>query len=192
MKVINTPIPDLKIIDPTVFEDKRGFFFESYNCRKLREAAGIEVPFVQDNQSYSSRGVLRGLHYQLEPWAQAKLVSVVLGEVYDVAVDIRKGSPTFGQHFGCILSAENKRQLYIPRGFAHGFAVISDNALFFYKCDNYYAKEHERGIIYNDPHLAIDWQLPSDNTIVSDKDSHLPAFEDAEYNFAYRGSVQQA
>lgn len=168
-----TGIEGLLIFEPRVFEDKRGYFFESFN-KRLFEEAGIHADFVQDNQALSGYGVLRGLHYQIEPMAQAKLVRVLEGRVLDVAVDLREGSPTYGQHFSIELSAENKLQLYIPRGFAHGYAVLSERAVFFYKCDNYYSPEHEGGIRFDDPALGIDWQLPPEAIILSEKDSRLP------------------
>lgn len=175
MKIIPTPIPGLLVIQPTVFEDDRGYFYESFNSRILEEA-GVQTAFVQDNQSRSMYGVIRGLHYQLEPYAQAKLVRVLEGSVLDVAVDIRTGSPTYGQSFAIELSADNKQQLYIPRGFAHGFSVLSPYATFFYKCDNYYARDHEGGIAWDDPSLAIDWRIPADKAILSGKDLQLPRF----------------
>lgn len=167
-----TEIDGLLLINPRIFNDDRGYFYESYNQKTLEEH-GIYYNFVQDNQARSVRGVLRGLHFQTEPFAQAKLVRVIEGEVYDVAVDIRPNSPTFGKHFGTILSAENKKQLMIPRGFAHGYLVLSPTAEFFYKCDNYYSKAHEGGIIYNDPHLAIDWQIAAHELLISAKDQVL-------------------
>jgi len=157
MKVTDTKIPDVKIIEPTVFEDERGFFFESFNNAKFEEAIGRCVTFVQDNHSKSSKGVLRGLHYQLAPNAQGKLVRVVQGEVFDVAVDIRKSSPTYGQSVAEILSAENKKQLWIPEGFAHGFLTLSDTAEFLYSVTGYYAQDSERCILWNDPDLDIQW-----------------------------------
>lgn len=169
MPFIPTPIEGLLVFEPKVVEDARGYFYESFNAR-LFEEAGITRPFVQDNQSRSSKGVLRGLHYQLAPHAQSKLVRVISGEVLDVAVDVRVGSPTFGHHFAIKLSAENKKQLYIPRGFAHGFLVTSDMAEFFYKCDGFYNKESERGIMFNDPALGIDWEFDLNQLILSDKD----------------------
>lgn len=184
MAFTETPIPDLLLYDPRVFEDDRGHFFESFNQQVWTEA-GVTRPFVQDNESYSSRGVLRGLHYQLEPWAQAKLVRVVEGEVLDVAVDIRRGSPTFGESFAAIISGDNHRQMYIPRGFAHAFVVLSNTAVFNYKCDNFYSKASEGGIRWDDPDLAIDWQLPAEEIVVSDKDAELPLFADCENNFDY-------
>ena len=159
MNVIKTPIEGLLILEPKVFGDERGFFFESFNASQFREASGLEVDFVQDNHSRSSRGILRGLHYQLPPKAQGKLVRVVVGEVFDVAVDIRKSSPTFGQWYGLTLSAENKRQFWIPPGFAHGFLTLSEHAEFLYKTTDYYSPEHEGSIRWDDPELAIDWPL---------------------------------
>ncbi|MGB1204373.1 MAG: dTDP-4-dehydrorhamnose 3,5-epimerase [Chitinophagales bacterium] len=179
-----TGIRDLVVINPRVFGDERGYFYESYNKKKLEEN-GLFYDFVQDNQARSSYGVLRGLHYQLAPFAQAKLVRVVEGTVLDVAVDLRKGSPTFGKSFGIVLSAENKKQLLVPRGFAHGYVVLSPTAEFFYKCDNYYAKEQEGGLMYNDPKLNIDWQVPEKDLIISQKDQQQFAFDDAPNNFVY-------
>jgi len=184
MPFTDTSIPGLYVFEPKVFEDARGYFFESFNANVFAEKH-IEMQFVQDNQSKSSYGVLRGLHYQLQPFAQAKLVRVISGEVVDVAVDIRQGSPTFGQHFSIVLSAENKKQLYIPRGFAHGFVVLSETAEFFYKCDNFYSKEHDAGIIYNDPSLNINWQVSAEKLVVSDKDKNLPEFKSSKNNFIY-------
>ncbi len=171
-----TPIEGLLIFEPTVWADARGYFFESYNQRTFADA-GIHAHFVQDNQARSSYGVLRGLHWQEYPHAQAKLVRVIEGAVFDVAVDLRPASPTFGQWFGIELSAENKRQLFIPRDFAHGYVVISPIAEFCYKCDNYYAKSHEAGIRYDDPQLNIAWPVPAKNIILSEKDCALPSFE---------------
>lgn len=184
MPFIETPISGLFVFEPKVFEDARGYFFESFNSNTFAEI-GINTNFVQDNQSKSSYGVLRGLHYQLNPNAQAKLVRVISGEVLDVAVDIRAGSPTFGQHYSILLSAENKRQLYIPRGFAHGFVVLSENAEFFYKCDNFYNKEADAGILYSDNTLAIDWKVPASAILVSDKDKNLPVFNESKNNFQF-------
>ncbi|WP_028298816.1 dTDP-4-dehydrorhamnose 3,5-epimerase [Olivibacter sitiensis] len=174
MNVIETALKGCFIIEPRVFADERGYFFESFNSKTFNEKIGTEVTFVQDNQSYSSYGVIRGLHAQEGEHAQAKLVRVLSGEVLDVAVDARQGSPTFGQHVAVRLSAENKRQLFIPRGFLHGFSVLSDTAEFFYKCDNFYNKASERGIVYNDPELGIDWGIPTDEQVVSEKDLVLP------------------
>jgi dTDP-4-dehydrorhamnose 3,5-epimerase len=172
------------IIEPSVFEDHRGYFFESFHNQRYFEV-GIKAQFIQDNESKSGRGVVRGLHYQLNPFAQAKLVRVVLGVVYDVAVDLRKGSPTFGEWFGLELNEKSKNQLYIPRGFAHGFSVISETAVFSYKCDNIYNRDVERAINPFDPQLAIDWQLNESERKVSDKDRMAPFFADAEMNFDF-------
>ncbi|MEF0940467.1 dTDP-4-dehydrorhamnose 3,5-epimerase [Rhizobium sp. BR 362] len=179
MKAIDTAIPDVKIIEPTVFADDRGFFFESFSQVKFEAATGLSPTFVQDNHSRSGKGVLRGLHYQLPPRAQAKLVRVVIGEVYDVAVDIRRSSPTFGQWVGVLLSEENKRQLWIPEGFAHGFLTLSDRVEFLYKTTDYYAPESDRGIRWDDPTLAIDWKT-TDALTFSAKDQRQPLLADAE------------
>ena len=169
MKVIKTSISDVVILEPRVFGDERGYFFESFSQREFNEQVA-EVTFVQDNESKSSYGVVRGLHYQLPPYTQAKLVRVVEGEVLDVVVDLRKNSATFGKHVAVVLSGENKRQFFIPKGFAHGFAVLSPQAVFQYKCDNYYAPQYERGIQFDDPALGIDWQIPEAEMILSAKD----------------------
>ena len=182
MKVIPTDIPDLFVLEPRIFTDSRGFFYESYNESTLR-VNGIDIDFVQDNQSYSTYGVLRGLHYQLHPYAQTKLVRVIRGRVLDVAVDLRKSSPTFGKYFSIELNADNKLQLLIPQGFAHGFVVLSEEADFLYKCDQYYNKASEGGILFNDPELNIDWKIPSSDIILSDKDAELPLLRDAVFNF---------
>lgn len=179
MKFLKTPLQGLVICEPQLFSDDRGHFFESYNLETF-QAAGLNYNFVQDNESKSARGVLRGLHYQIEPVAQAKLVRVVQGEAFDVAVDIRKGSPTFGNWFGATLSADNSRQLLVPRGFAHGFLVLQADTVFCYKCDNFYSKEHERGIIWNDPAIGIDWPLDGPDIVLSPKDSELPALSAAQ------------
>jgi dTDP-4-dehydrorhamnose 3,5-epimerase len=179
MKAIDTAIPDVKIIEPTVFADDRGFFLESFNQAKFEAAIGRSAAFVQDNHSRSGKGVLRGLHYQLPPHAQAKLVRVVAGEVYDVAVDIRRSSPTFGQWVGVFLSEENKRQLWIPEGFAHGFLTLSDRVEFLYKTTNYYAPESDCGIRWDDPKIAIDWKSVGALTL-STKDQRQPLLTDAE------------
>ena len=184
MKIIETPIPGLLIIEPQVFADQRGYFLESYNQQKLHDA-GISTIFVQDNESKSGRGVIRGLHYQLAPYSQTKLVRVIQGSVYDVAVDCRKGSPTFGQSYGLELSEENKLQFFIPKGFAHGFSVLSETAVFSYKCDALYNPAVERGIRYNDPVLKINWRIDSSQANVSGNDTILPLFADAEMNFKY-------
>lgn len=179
MEIITTPIEGLLIVKPRVFEDSRGFFYESYNLRRFEEL-GISNSFCQDNLSRSSYGVVRGLHYQLMPHSQAKLVSAVVGAVWDVAVDLRSESPTFGQWYGVELSEENKLQFLIPKGFAHGFSVISPVAVFSYKCDDFYNPALERGIRYNDPALKIDWKIEPSQMIVSDKDLVHPAFADAD------------
>jgi dTDP-4-dehydrorhamnose 3,5-epimerase len=176
MELINTPLDGCFVIKPTLFEDARGYFFESFNENKFNELTRMQVHFLQDNQSFSSYGVVRGLHFQKGIHAQAKLVRVLQGQVLDVAVDLREDSPSFGKHFSILLSAQNHLQLFIPRGFAHGFAVLSAQAEFFYKCDNYYKKEAEGGILFNDSHLQIDWQLAGKDMIVSDKDTCLPTF----------------
>jgi len=184
MKFIPTEISDVILIEPKVFSDRRGYFMEIYN-QKVFEENGIPYHFVQDNMSSSAFGTLRGLHYQLEPFAQGKLVRVIKGAVYDVAVDIRQGSPTFGKYVGVELSEENKRSLFIPPGFAHGFYVLTDIAEFTYKCTAFYAPQAERGIIWNDPDLAIDWPVKSKKLILSAKDSKLPRFKEAEINSYY-------
>lgn len=179
MNVLETKLKDCYIIEPSIFEDKRGYFFESFNNKKFQELTNFKNTFIQDNESYSTKGVLRGLHYQTGEHAQSKLVRVIKGKVLDVAVDLRKNSKTFGEHVAVELSEDNKKQLLVPRGFAHGFIVLSDTAIFSYKCDNYYNKASEAGIIYNDKDLNIDWQLSNEELIVSDKDIILPAFKDA-------------
>ena len=184
MPFITTDIPDLLVFEPDVFEDSRGYFFESYN-EKLFQNEGINIKFAQDNQSSSAYGVIRGLHYQLPPYTQTKLVRVLHGEILDVAVDIRKGSPAFGKVFCIELSAENKKQLFIPPGFAHGFSVLSKKAEVLYKCDNFYNKESEAGIMYNDPALGINWKIPSAKAIVSDKDVILPLLADCKNSFVF-------
>jgi len=176
MELIDTPLQDCVLLKPAIFNDTRGYFFESFNQNKFRQLTGLEVNFVQDNQSFSSYGVLRGLHFQKGEHAQAKLVRVLKGEVLDVAIDLRPESSTFGKQFSVILSEENKLQLFVPRGFAHGFAVISDHAEFFYKCDNYYNQPSEGGLLFNDPELNIDWQLPDASIIASEKDYENPTF----------------
>lgn len=175
MPFTQTPIPGLIVFEPSVFHDDRGYFFESYNQKTWAEA-GVRTAFVQDNQARSVRGVLRGLHYQVGEMAQAKLVRVLEGEVLDVAVDLREGSATFGQWYSIRLSAENKRQLFVPRGFAHGYIVLSDTAEFAYKCDNFYAKAHEGGVRFDDPVLGIDWEFDLRKVMVSEKDLALPGF----------------
>lgn len=184
MTIKTTPIPGLLIIEPRVFEDNRGCFFELFNDAGYR-ANGIETEFVQDNVSYSVKNTIRGLHYQLAPYAQAKLVQVMKGRVLDVAVDLRENSPTFGQHYTVELSDVNKLQFYVPKGFAHGFIALSEEVVFFYKCNAPYNKDSERGINFNDPELGIDWKVPLNNAIVSPKDEVLPSFNEAEKNFFF-------
>ncbi|MEH6679584.1 MAG: dTDP-4-dehydrorhamnose 3,5-epimerase [Sediminicola sp.] len=179
MKIKKTGLKGCVVLEPTVFEDERGYFFESFNHKRFAEAVGSEVCFVQDNQSYSHRGVVRAIHYQVGQYAQAKLVRVLNGLVLDVAVDLRKESPTFGKYFAVELSGENKKQLFIPRGFGHGFSVLSETAEFFYKCDNFYDKASEGGIIYNDSTLHINWGLSEDEIKVSPKDLELPSLQNA-------------
>jgi len=186
MPFIETGLPDLLVFEPLVFDDSRGFFFEAYN-QKLFGNAGIENQFVQDNHSSSTYGVIRGLHYQVAPFAQAKLVRVLVGTILDVVVDIRKGSPTFGKTFSIELSAANKKQLFLPAGFAHGFSVLSETAEVLYKCDHFYSKASEFGILYNDPALNIDWKVPMDKAIVSDKDQVLPVFANCVNPFEFNG-----
>lgn len=167
------------ILEPAVFSDERGYFMESFNKERFNSAIENEIDFVQDNQSFSSKGVTRALHYQVGEYAQSKLVRVLSGTVLDVAVDLRKDSPTFGEHFSIELSCKNKKQLFIPKGFAHGFVVLSDTADFFYKCDNFYNKESEGGIIFSDTSLNIDWKLPHEQLVVSEKDQVLPTLDNA-------------
>lgn len=181
MKLIETPLKDCYIIEPTLFEDERGYFYEKFNEKKFEDLTGLNGHFVQDNISKSSYGVLRGLHLQKGEHAQAKLVSCLEGKVFDVAVDLRKDSPTFGKWFGIELTPENKLQLYVPRGFGHGFSVLSETAIFAYKCDNFYHKESEGSVIWNDPDLNINWKLPVDDVILSDKDKNLPTFAQKNY-----------
>ncbi len=183
MKIVDTAITDVKIIEPAVFGDERGFFFESFNQAKFNQAVGYDVAFVQDNHSRSAKGVLRGLHYQLPPHPQGKLVRCVVGEVFDVAVDIRKSSPSFGQWVGVHLSAENKRQLWIPPGFAHGFLTLSEYAEFLYKTTDYWAKDCEQAIIWNDPSIAIDWPAFDGQPLLSEKDRLAPKLSEQQYLF---------
>ncbi|MBQ2166749.1 MAG: dTDP-4-dehydrorhamnose 3,5-epimerase [Bacteroidaceae bacterium] len=190
MNVIDTPIQGVKIIEPRIFGDARGYFFESFSQRRFDEMVSKTV-FVQDNESRSVAGVVRGLHFQLPPFTQAKLVRVVRGAVLDVAVDIRKGSPTFGQHVAVELTEENHLQFFVPHGFAHGFAVLSDEAVFQYKCDNYYAPQAEGAIAWDDPALGIDWRVPKENRILSEKDAHHPLLADAEIPFVYEEMVMK-
>ncbi len=186
MEFIKTPFEGLFLIQPKVFQDSRGYFFESYTQR-LFDEAGLPSDWVQDNQSSSAFGVIRGLHYQLNPFAQSKLVRVLQGTILDVVVDIRRGSPTYRQAYSVELSAENKTQILVPRGFAHGFSVQSETAVVLYKCDNYYNKSSEAGIMYNDPALGIDWKIPAGREIVSEKDLQLPNIADSVTNFDFRG-----
>jgi len=179
MKIEQTKLKDCFIIHDAIFGDQRGYFFESFNQQRFFNETGLDVNFVQDNQSKSQRGVLRGLHYQHGDSAQAKLVRVLQGRVIDVAVDVRLNSPSFGEHVAVELTEDNRQQLFVPRGFAHGFVVLSETAVFFYKCDNYYNKEAEGGIIYNDPQLNIDWQIPAEEVLLSEKDKELPLFLEA-------------
>ena len=184
MEVINTEIEGVVIIEPRLFKDKRGYFFESFSQRDFDKQVRT-IHFVQDNESKSSYGVLRGLHFQKPPFAQSKLVRVIKGAVLDVAVDIRRGSPTFGRHVAALLDGENKRQLFIPRGFAHGFAVLSEEALFQYKCDNCYAPQSEGAVAWNDPQIGIDWRIDPANVILSEKDSRHPRLDEAPELFDY-------
>lgn len=186
MEIIDTAIPEVKILKPRIFEDARGYFFESFSERQFRENVA-DVHFVQDNQSKSSYGVIRGLHFQAPPHAQAKLVRCVEGKVLDVAVDIREGSPTFGRHVAVELSADNQEQLFIPRGFAHGFSVLSGTAVFQYKCDNYYSPESEGGIDLFDPALSIDWRIPRESAILSQKDLGRTILSHTKSPFIYGG-----
>lgn len=185
MPFSGTNIEGLLVFEPTVFKDARGYFFESYN-QHLFEQGGIAVHFVQDNQSRSGHGVIRGLHYQQNPHAQVKLIRVIEGAILDVAVDIRNGSPTFGQHFSIELSSENNKQLFIPEGFAHGFSVISEIAVVLYKCNTFYNKQSEAGINFNDEALGLDWKIDPSKAIISEKDKQLPALRNCISNFEYK------
>lgn len=182
MAFLTCPLQGVIIFEPTVFEDSRGYFFEAYN-EKLFHQNGITCQFVQDNQSHSSYGVIRGLHYQLNPYAQSKLIRVLEGQILDVAIDIRKSSPTYGQHFSLEISAENKKQLFLPAGFAHGFSVLSEKATVLYKCDAFYNKQSEAGIRFDDEDLNIDWKIEKGKEIISEKDLQLPLFKNATVNF---------
>jgi dTDP-4-dehydrorhamnose 3,5-epimerase len=184
MSFQSTDIPGLMIFEPKVMEDSRGYFFEAYNEQVFKKE-GIDLKFIQDNQSKSSYGVIRGMHYQLNPFGQTKLVRVLVGTILDVVVDIRKNSPTFGKSYSVELSAENKKQLLIPVGFAHGFSVLTETAIVFYKCDAFYNKENEAGIRFNDPSLKIDWKIPPGKEIVSEKDQHLPGLDQCANNFEF-------
>ena len=185
MKIEATPLKDCFIIHDTVHGDARGYFIETFNEKDFKAASGLDISFVQDNQSKSSKGVLRGLHFQLGEAAQAKLVRVLQGKVLDVAVDVRPNSKTFGQHVAVELTEDNETQLFVPRGFAHGFVVLSDTATFFYKCDNYYNKLSEGGIIYNDPMLDINWQLTEESLILSEKDLRLQSLKEITHSLSF-------
>lgn len=184
MEVIKTDIEGVVIIEPLIFRDDRGYFYESFSQREFEEKV-FRTTFVQDNQSKSSYGVLRGLHFQKPPYCQSKLVRCIKGAVLDVAVDLRKGSPTFGKHVAVELTEENHRQLFVPRGFAHGFAVLSEEAVFQYKCDNFYNKESEGAIAWDDPELAIDWRIPADKALLSEKDKLNKSIKEADFLFDY-------
>lgn len=190
MNVIKTELEGVVIIEPRIFKDDRGYFFESFSQKKFEEQV-CKTSFVQDNESKSTYGVLRGLHFQKPPYAQSKLVRVVKGKVLDVAVDIRKGSPTFGKHVAVELSAENKCQFFLPRGFAHGFAVLSEEAVFQYKCDNFYAPDHEGALAWDDPNLGIDWQIPADDVVLSAKDMNHATLEESEFVFDYSENLYE-
>ncbi|RTL59969.1 MAG: dTDP-4-dehydrorhamnose 3,5-epimerase [Sphingobacteriales bacterium] len=186
MPFVKTEFPGLLIFEPVVFEDSRGYFYESYNVRTY-EKEGVQIDFIQDNQAQSSYGVIRGLHYQLAPYAQTKLVRALSGSILDVVVDIRKGSPTYAKTFSIELSAQNRKQLLVPKGFAHGYSVLSETAEVFYKCDEFYNKESEAGIWLSDPELNIDWRVPMDKAIISDKDKNQPSFKNCKNNFVFEG-----
>ena len=184
MEVIKTEIEGVVIIEPRIFKDDRGYFYESFSQREFEEKV-CRTTFVQDNQSKSSYGVVRGLHFQKPPYSQSKLVRCIKGAVLDIAVDIRKGSPTFGKYVAVELTEDNHRQFFVPRGFAHGFAVLSDEAVFQYKCDNFYNKESEGSVAWNDPELAIDWRIPAEKVLLSEKDKQSKTISDADYLFDY-------
>lgn len=188
MRIIETEIPDVLIIEPRIFKDGRGYFFESYSQKEFTEKVG-KVDFVQDNESRSIYGVLRGLHFQKPPFCQSKLVRVIRGAVLDVAVDIRKGSPTFGKYVSVELSEDNHKQLFIPRGFAHGFSVLTDEVIFQYKCDNFYAPFYEGAIAWDDPDIGIDWKVPAEKVLLSEKDKHHSRLKDAEWLFNYNENL---
>ncbi|WP_127845962.1 dTDP-4-dehydrorhamnose 3,5-epimerase [Psychroflexus aestuariivivens] len=177
MTIEQTTLKDCFIVIPLVFKDERGSFFEIFNKKEFSAATGLEINFVQDNQSVSQYGTIRGLHFQVGDFAQAKLIRVAKGEVLDIVVDMRPDSETYLKHFSCLLNDENNHQLFVPRGFAHGFATLSEEAIFVYKCDNFYDKTSERGILYNDSQLNLDWQIPKDQQIISEKDQHQPTLE---------------
>lgn len=186
MNVIRTAIEGVCIIEPRIFGDVRGYFFESFNAKDFQEQVGVDISFVQDNESKSSYGVVRGLHFQKPPYTQSKLVRVVKGAVLDVAVDLRKGSPTYGQHVSVELTAENHRQFFVPQGFAHGFSVLSEEAVFQYKCDNFYAPQSEGALAWDDPDLNVDWRIPADKVLLSDKDRNHPRFAEFVSPFSYK------
>lgn len=190
MNVIKTDIEGVVILEPRLFNDPRGYFFESFSQRDFNSRVRT-VRFVQDNESKSSYGVVRGLHFQMPPFTQSKLVRVIIGSVLDIAVDIRRGSPTFGRHVAVELTADNHRQFFVPRGFAHGFSVLSPTAVFQYKCDNFYAPQSEAAIAYDDPDLNIDWRVPADKVILSDKDRRHPRLKDADFLFDYSIDLYQ-
>jgi len=190
MPFIKTDFPGLMIFEPVIFDDGRGYFYESYN-QKVFQDAGLEINFIQDNQSSSTFGVIRGLHYQHPPFSQIKLIRVLRGAILDVAVDMRKNSPTYGKAYTIELSSENKKQLLVPKGFAHGYSVISDTADVFYKCDVFYNKQSEGGIAYNDPGLNIDWRIPADKVVVSEKDSRHPNLPESENKFVFNDASVQ-
>ncbi len=191
MKFTSQVIPEVILIEPDVYADERGYFSETYRKDKFEESIGYKVNFIQDNESQSSRGVLRGLHFQLAPFAQSKLVRVIEGEVLDIAVDIRKGSPTFGQHIAVTLNGEKKHQLFIPRGFAHGFVVMSDTAIVAYRVDNFYSAESDRGLAFNDAHLNINWLLAKEELRLSEKDQNQPSLSELELCFEYGVNVYE-
>ncbi|MGB3183192.1 MAG: dTDP-4-dehydrorhamnose 3,5-epimerase [Cyclobacteriaceae bacterium] len=185
MNIEHTEFPGLFLVKPQVLKDHRGYFFEAFNYRKFKDQTGIDITFVQDNQSSSRYGVMRGLHYQLEPYGQAKLVRVLDGKILDVVVDLRQDSPTFGKSYTLVMQHTDHTQLFVPKGFAHGFVVLSESAEVIYKCDDYYTPSYERGLLYNDPVLEIDWQVPENEMLMSEKDKGLPPLDSAEYNFSY-------
>ena len=185
MEILTTEIKDVLIIEPKVYSDSRGYFFESFNAKDFSEKTGLDVKFVQDNESMSTYGVLRGLHFQLPPFSQAKLLRCVMGKVLDVAVDIRKGSPTYGKYVTCELTGDNHRMFFVPKGMAHGFCVLSDKAIFQYKCDEFYHPEAEGGIAWNDPDIAIPWPIPLDDILLSERDKHHSLLKDFNSPFNY-------
>lgn len=183
MNIIATPLENLIIIEPRIFNDERGYFFESYNNKTFQTATGLDIVWVQDNQARSTKNVLRGLHFQNEPHAQTKLIRALEGAIWDVVIDLRRDSKTFGQWFGVELSATNKRQLLVPKGFAHGYSVLTETAEVFYKCDDFYSKEDEGGVLYNDPEIGIDWKINIEDAIVSEKDLAQSRFSEGKFKF---------